>query len=82
MVQFKSGHIALVKRVPGKEYDEKNIEERKSRHLDTTRIEKLRSPSVSHMSNVVFGEIEDEIGARLQRNLKKHTDKFIKRSNG
>jgi hypothetical protein len=88
MVQFENGHIALVKRVPGKQYSKEHIHKRryserlKRYTLDTTKIEAEKSPSVSHMSNVVYGENEDEIGARLQRNLKKHTDKFIKRSNG
>lgn len=82
MVQFKSGHIAVVQRIPGKKYSDKYALEREAKHLDVTKIKELKGPSIAHMASGVYHEVEGEIGIRLQANIQKHIDRFMKRGTG
>lgn len=80
MVKFKSGHIAVVERIPGKRYSDANAQKRIAAHLNTSKIEEKRSPSVAHMANRSFREIEEDVSIQLQNNMKKYIDRFMKRS--
>lgn len=84
LVQFKSGHIALVQRDPSQQYEEKGYEERMRKYgmgADMSRIVEKRGPSVSEMlgSRRVYGVVEPEIGSLLQFEVEKFVQKTIER---
>lgn len=72
ITQFQSGHISVVQRVPGKHMKSNPKKEF---------IKKLLSPAVPQMvgnEKRVYGVVEPEIGADLQRNL----SEFIRQQMG
>lgn len=77
ITKFKSGHIAVVARVPGKSYT-KGLSERQGAKLDTTKIESLLSPSVPSMvQNAGLRETAEEL---MEAELPVQIQKAIKRT--
>lgn len=77
VVRFKkSGHVALVQREYGETY--KNPEERKSKHLDPTKIVEKSTSSPVHMASKIYDLEQDAIGAKLQHYTQMYIDKFMK----
>lgn len=75
VTQFQSGHIAVVVRVPGKTYS--NSEERKSKGWDTTKIEKLLSPSVHKSLKNAFPYKEKEAYQILLDEISKNINQTL-----
>lgn len=75
VTQFKSGHIAVVVRVPGETYA--NPGERKSKGWDTTKIEKLLSPSVHKSLKNAFPYKEKEAYRILLDEISKSIDQAL-----
>lgn len=75
VTQFKSGHVAVVVRVPGESYS--HPEERESKGWDTTRIEKLLSPSVHKSLKHAFPYKEKEAYKILLEEISKEINKTL-----
>lgn len=75
VTQFESGHIAVVVRVPGKTYA--NPAERESKGWDTTKIEKLLSPSVHKSLKHSFPYKEKEAYKILLEEISKNLNKTL-----
>ena len=75
VTQFQSGHIAVVVRVPGETYT--NSEERRSKGWDTTKIEKLLSPSVHKSLKNAFPYKEKEAYQILLDEISKNINKTL-----
>lgn len=76
LVKFRSGHVALMRRVYGKTYE--NPAERKKKKLDTTKIEEVKTVSPVHMGSKVYDLEEEAIGDKLVHYTKMYIDKFMK----
>lgn len=93
LVQFSSGHKALVQRDPKKEGSERNVEGRMTikgiinrskkygRKADMTAIVEKKGPSVAEMlgSRRVYGALEPEMGDRLREEVLRQVSKTIAR---
>lgn len=79
IIRFPNGGAQVVKRIPGKTYSGKNIEKRREKKLDTTKIDVMYSPSETHMMSKGFDLSEEDINIQLQKNIKKHINKFMER---
>lgn len=75
VTQFKSGHIAVVVRIPGKTYT--NPGERESKGWDTTKIEKLLSPSVHKSLKNAFPYKEKEAYQILLDEISKNINQTL-----
>lgn len=75
VTQFQSGHVAVVVRVPGKSYS--HPQERKSKGWDTTKIEKLLSPSVHRSLKNAFPYKEKEAHEILLEEISKEINKTL-----
>lgn len=75
VTQFKSGHVAVVVRVPGKTYAKP--EERESKGWDTTKLEKLLSPSVNKSIKNSFPYKEKEAYEILLEEISKEINKTL-----
>lgn len=73
VVQFKTGHVSVVGRVPGKDKDGK---------FSKRKIKTIMGLSYAHMASQGFKQIEDEVGAMLQANVDKQIRKVMDRING
>lgn len=79
ILKLPNGGEQVMKRIPGEKYSDKNIEKRRAKHLDTTKIDVLYSPSETHMLAKGYLLSEEEINNRLERNIKKHINKLMER---
>lgn len=82
LVQFASGHRALVQRVPGEEYSPKGAGRRAQkygRNADMTRIVEKKTLSVAEMlaSPQVYGIVAARSGDLLQREIARFVRKTI-----
>lgn len=71
VVKFKSGHVAVVERVPGKKM-------KSNPHKEFLR--KLLSPSIPQMignEKEVYGEVRTKIGQLLEENIRKQVDRVL-----
>lgn len=75
VTQFQSGHIAVVVRVPGETYA--NPAERESKGWDTTKIEKLLSPSVHKSLKNAFPYKEKEAYQILLDEISKNINQTL-----
>lgn len=84
LVQFSSGHKALVQRDPSKRYGEGKANARKTKYgkyADMTAIVEKKGPSVAEMlgSRRVYGALEPEMGDRLREEVLRQVSKTIAR---
>lgn len=82
LVEFSSGHKALVRRNPAYTYDDPSERIKKwGIGADLTRIEEQKGPSVSEMlgSQRVYGVIEPKMGSLLQQEVERFVEKTIQR---
>lgn len=81
IAKFKSGHVAVVERVPGIKYKSpKGLQQREAKKLDPTRIKKLYSPSIPAIlgdENNVYGRVEPKIRSDLHDNILKNMSKLL-----
>lgn len=73
VAQFKSGHVSVVARNPGKD--------RSGNHSDR-KIETIMGLSYAQMASGGFQEIEEKVGATLEANVEKQIRKVMERVNG
>jgi hypothetical protein len=84
LVQFSSGHKALVERDPSKRYGERGADGRIAkygRHADMAAIVEKKGPSVAEMlgSRKVYGALEPEMGDRLREEVLRQINRTIAR---
>lgn len=81
VTEFKSGHVAVVRRDPPEQYKtEEGLKRRKRERADTTFLKKFLSPSIPKMIGneaKVYGIIKPNIESNLQRNIQKQIDKIL-----
>lgn len=83
ITRFANGHIAIVRRVKGEQYEGKGAEERKKKYgkkIDLTKIEKLLSPSIPQIlgnEKEVYAIVEPDIAEMLHANIEKHINALL-----
>lgn len=82
IVQFESGHVAIVQRDPPKKYTSKGASKRRAKYpySDLTKIKELFGPSIPQMignEQQVYGYIRPKIQENLQRQIHAQVEKIL-----